>query len=76
MDEGFGMKKFKFLKYETRNEKEKRKIEDTIMTKLGKWKYSPNEFSQQIPNKIIYCDIIFNLSKTKVSEVLPSFFRI
>ena len=43
IEEGAGMACFKFLKYETRNEEEKRKIEDTLVTKLGKWKYPLDE---------------------------------
>ena len=44
---------FKFLKYESRNVDEKRQIEDAIMTKLGKWKYSPNEFTQKIHDELM-----------------------
>lgn len=44
---------FKFLKYEMRNVDEKRKIEDHVMNKIGKWKYSPNELAQKIPNEIM-----------------------
>ena len=36
------MENFKSLRYETRNVDEKKKIEDMMMSKLGKWKYSPN----------------------------------
>ena len=44
---------FKFLKYESRNVDEKRQIEDAIMTKLGKWKYSLDEFTQKIPYELM-----------------------
>ena len=43
---------FKFPKYETRNEEEKRQIEDTLVIKLGKWTYSLDKLAQQIPNEI------------------------
>lgn len=38
--EGDGKKNFKSLKYETRNVDEKKYIEDMLMSKLGRWKYS------------------------------------
>lgn len=53
IEEGIGMACFKFLKYETRNDEEKIKIEDVFMTKLGKWKYSSDELAQQIPNELM-----------------------
>ena len=53
MEEGIGMTCFKFLKYETRNGGEKRQIEDTLVTKLGKWKYSPNDIVQKIPDELM-----------------------
>ena len=36
---------FKALKYETRTEEEHKKIEDLVMDKMGKWKYSPNQLT-------------------------------
>ena len=36
---------FRSLKYETRNDEEKKKIEDTLLIKLGKWKYSLDELT-------------------------------
>ena len=44
---------FRFLKYESRNVDEKRKIEDAIMNKLGRWKYSLDELVQKIPNELM-----------------------
>ena len=43
---------FKSLKYETRSHEEKKKIEDALVEKLGKWKYSPNVLTQ-VPNVIL-----------------------
>lgn len=53
LEEGTSMACFKFLKYESRNEDEKRQIEDAIMTKFGKWNYSLNELAQKIPNELM-----------------------
>ena len=52
MEEGNSMACFKFLKYETRNDEEKRNIEDTLMTKLDKWKYSLDELAQNFFYKL------------------------
>lgn len=43
--EGFGMNSFKSLRYETRNPEEKKQIEDVLVSKLGKWKYSQDDIS-------------------------------
>lgn len=53
LEEWTSMACFKFLKYESRNANEKRQIEDTIITKFGKWKYSLDELAQQIPNELM-----------------------
>ena len=45
------MENFKSLRYETRNAEEKKQVEDMIMSKLGKLKYSTNQLAQQIPNE-------------------------
>ena len=42
MESGAGMANFNALKYETRTIEKKKKIEDMIISKMGKWKYSPN----------------------------------
>ena len=47
------MENFKSLRYKTRNVDEKKKVEDMIMSKLGKWKYSSNQILQQIPNDLM-----------------------
>ena len=52
LEGGVGMIFFKSLRYETRNEDEKKKIENMMMTKLGKWKYSNDRRVQEIPNKL------------------------
>ena len=46
--EGVGINNSKELKYETRTIVEKKEIEDLIMEKLGTWKFSPDQFSQQV----------------------------
>ena len=46
---GAGINNFKALKYETRTPAEQKEIEDLIMEKLGTWKFSPKQFSQQVP---------------------------
>ena len=46
---GEGVDNFKELKYETRTRIEKKEIKDLIMEKLGTWKFSPEQFSQQVP---------------------------
>ena len=40
MEEGVGVVNFKILKYDTRTIEEKKQIEDMVMKKMGKWKYS------------------------------------
>ncbi len=47
------MENIKFLRYETRNGNEKKQVENMIMSKLGKWKYSPHQLAQQIPNELM-----------------------
>ena len=37
---------FKALRYETRIADEKKQVEDMLMSKLGKWKYSPAQLVQ------------------------------
>ena len=41
MEEGAGVVNFKILKYDIRTAEEKKQIEDMVMSKMGKWKYSP-----------------------------------
>ena len=45
-----GTKNFKALKYAIRSDEEKKQIEDLVMDKMGKWKYSPDQLISQIPN--------------------------
>lgn len=42
LESGASIMNFKALKYETRNEEEKNKIEDLVISKMGKCKYSGN----------------------------------
>ena len=44
---------FKSLKYETKSDEEKKQIEDNLLMKLGKWKYSPYELSQKILDELL-----------------------
>lgn len=53
MEKGYGMENYKSLKYETMNAKEKNKIEDMLVKRLGKWKYSLDQLAQKIPNELI-----------------------
>ena len=48
MEEGVGAINFKILKYDIRTTEEKKKIEDMVMKKMGKWKYSPDQFTDQV----------------------------
>lgn len=42
MEEGAGITNFEALKFETRTDAKKIQIEDLVLTKMGKWKYSPD----------------------------------
>ena len=53
MDSGARIKNFKSLKYETRTTEEQNQIEDMIMSKMGKWKYSIDHLVQHIPSYIM-----------------------
>ena len=44
MEEGPGAMNFRILKYDIRTPEEKNQIEDMVMSKMGKWKYSPDQF--------------------------------
>ena len=41
MEEGISVVNFKILKYDSRTIEEKKQIEDMVVSKMGKWKYSP-----------------------------------
>ena len=47
------MENFKSLRYETKNEDEKKQVQDMMMKKLGKWKYSVDQIVQQILNELM-----------------------
>ena len=53
MEEGLGITNFKSLKYETRIEAEKKLIKELVLTKMGKWKYSPYQIASQISNDLL-----------------------
>ena len=45
MEEGASLTNFKALKFETRTEEEKMQIEELVLSKMGKWKYSPDQIA-------------------------------
>ncbi|GLJ37764.1 hypothetical protein SUGI_0767470 [Cryptomeria japonica] len=47
------MSNFKALKYENRSDAEKMQIEELLLNKMGKWKYTPDDISSQIPNELL-----------------------
>ena len=51
IDARVGKEIFKSLRYETINVEERKKVEDMVISKLGKWKHSPDQLAQQIPNE-------------------------
>ncbi|GLJ49362.1 hypothetical protein SUGI_1044140 [Cryptomeria japonica] len=53
LEQGSGMSNFKALKYESRSDAEKMQIEDLLLNKMGKWKYTPDDISSQIPNELL-----------------------
>ena len=53
MEEGVDMVNFKVLKYDSRIVEEKKIIEDMVMAKMGKWKYSPEQFGQDAPKSLM-----------------------
>ncbi|GLJ20075.1 hypothetical protein SUGI_0364220 [Cryptomeria japonica] len=53
LEQGSGMSNFKALKYESRSDAEKIQIEEFLLNKMGKWKYTPDDISSQIPNELL-----------------------
>ncbi|GLJ13237.1 hypothetical protein SUGI_0208460 [Cryptomeria japonica] len=53
LEQGSGMSNFKALKYESRSDAEKMQIEELLLKKMGKWKYTPDDISSQIPNELL-----------------------
>ncbi|GLJ18473.1 hypothetical protein SUGI_0327590 [Cryptomeria japonica] len=53
LEQGSGMSNFKALKYESRSDAKKMQIEELLLNKMGKWKYTPNDISSQIPNELL-----------------------
>ncbi|GLJ09560.1 hypothetical protein SUGI_0111850 [Cryptomeria japonica] len=47
------MSNFKALRYENRLDAEKMQIEELLLNKMGKWKYTPDDISPQIPNELL-----------------------
>lgn len=46
IDIGAHMINFRSLRYETRNVEERQQVEEMVMSKLGKWKYSLDQLAQ------------------------------
>ena len=44
---------FKALKCEIRIEEDQKQVEDLVISKMGKWKYSPNQLALQIPSVLM-----------------------
>ncbi|GLJ12321.1 hypothetical protein SUGI_0188670 [Cryptomeria japonica] len=53
LEQGSGMANFKALRYENRSDAEKMQIEELLLNKMGKWKYTPDDISSQIPNELL-----------------------
>ncbi|GLJ27407.1 hypothetical protein SUGI_0538050 [Cryptomeria japonica] len=53
LEQGSGMSNFKALKYESRSDAEKMQIDELLLNKIGKWKYTPDDISSQIPNELL-----------------------
>ncbi|GLJ10092.1 hypothetical protein SUGI_0121920 [Cryptomeria japonica] len=60
LEQGSGMSNFKALKYESRSDAEKMQIEELLLNKMGKWKYTPDDISSQIPNDLLIEAIVNN----------------
>ncbi len=53
MEEGAGITNFKALKFETRTDAEKMQIEELVLSKMGKWKYSPDQLASQVSKELL-----------------------
>ncbi|GLJ48001.1 hypothetical protein SUGI_1013710 [Cryptomeria japonica] len=53
LEQGSGMANFKALRYENRSDAEKMQIEELLLNKMGKWKYTPDDINSQIPNELL-----------------------
>ena len=53
MEEGAGVVNFKNFKYNLRTTEEKKQIEDMVMSKMGKWKYSLDQFTNQVLESLL-----------------------
>ncbi|GLJ52043.1 hypothetical protein SUGI_1106800 [Cryptomeria japonica] len=53
LEQGSGMANFKALRHENRSDAEKMQIEELLLNKMGKWKYTPDDISSQIPNELL-----------------------
>ncbi|GLJ47518.1 hypothetical protein SUGI_1003390 [Cryptomeria japonica] len=53
LEQGSGMANFKALRYENKSDAEKMQIEELLLNKMGKWKYTLDDISSQIPNELL-----------------------
>ena len=53
LEAGDGFINFKALKFETRTDEEKMQIEELVLNKMGKWKYSPDQIASQISKELL-----------------------
>ncbi len=53
LEEGAGITNFKALKFETRTDAEKMQIEELVLNKMGKWKYSPDQIAPHISKELL-----------------------
>lgn len=62
------MSYFRSLKYDTRSTKENKQIEEVLVAKIAKWKYSLSELTTQVPDAILkavtpICDNVVNVAR-------------
>lgn len=53
MEEGADITNFRSLKYETRIDAKKMQVEELVLNKMGKWKYSPDQLASHISNELL-----------------------
>lgn len=81
MEEGVGITNFKALKYEIRTDVQKKKIEDLVLIKMGKWKYSPDQIAPQVPKVLLdklqlrwdsTIQIVKDIHEQTIKQLLPN----
>ena len=53
LEEGASFTNFRALKFETRTEQEKMRIEELVLNKMGRWKYSPDQVASEVPKELL-----------------------